>query len=112
MDFLQYCVDCSSFTRTGCNLYKSATFRSVFELFTVNYREFLANAIFNDLEDNITNRIRKLRYLSGLSQIEFGKKVNRKVVTVGQWERGIFNPSLPSKKKIIKAFNLPKNYLD
>ncbi|BCZ46901.1 hypothetical protein psyc5s11_29680 [Clostridium gelidum] len=63
-------------------------------------------------EDTIANKIRKIRYLNGLSQMEFAKKIGKIDITVSQWERELFKPNITSKTLIIKIFNLPKNYFD
>lgn len=90
-------------------MYKSATFKKVFESFSVSYREFLLKDF---PEDTIANKIRKIRYITGLSQINFGKVINRCEYTIFAWEAGIFEPTSPSKKILIKTFNLPKDYFD
>lgn len=93
-------------------MYESATFKKVFEPYSINYRDFLNQELIDYPEDTIPNKIRKIRYLSGLSQIEFAKKVGRKEITIAQWERGIFKPNIISQNLIIKMFNLPKDYFD
>lgn len=88
-------------------MYESATFRRVFELYSVSYKEFLLKDF---PEDTIANKIRKIRYITGLSQINFGKMINRCEYTIFAWETGIFEPTPISKKRLIKTFNLPKNF--
>lgn len=93
-------------------MYKSATFRNVFETFSINYREFLNKDFLDFPENTIANKIRKIRYFTGLSQVNFGKKINRCEYTIFAWETGIFEPTLISRKILIKTFNLPKDYFN
>lgn len=60
----------------------------------------------------MANKIRKIRSISGLSQVNFGKKIGRCEYSIFKWEKGLIEPSLKFKKIMIKTFNLPKNYFD
>ncbi|MDR3596796.1 helix-turn-helix transcriptional regulator [Clostridium sp.] len=53
-----------------------------------------------------------MRYITGLSQINFGKKLHKCENTIVKWESGVFVPTKESQQLIIEAFNLPKNYFD
>lgn len=51
------------------------------------------------------NNIQKYRTALGLSQSHLGKVVGVRQGTVGNWERGLREPSLATIKKLAKALN-------
>ena len=62
--------------------------------------------------DSISIRIYKLRKLHGLSFKEFGEKVGIGDATGYKWENAITEPNEESLDKVIKAFDLNKDYFD
>ena len=55
-------------------------------------------------------RIKKLRLLTGLSQTEFGEKINISQTTISMWEKGRSEPSERSLERIVKAYELPFDF--
>lgn len=62
--------------------------------------------------DSIATRIYKLRKLYDLSFKEFGDKVGVGPTTAHKWENEVREPSKESLDKVIKAFNLYKDYFN
>lgn len=51
------------------------------------------------------NNIQKYRQASGLSQSQLGSRLGVPQGTVGNWERGLREPSLDTIKKLADALN-------
>ena len=54
----------------------------------------------------IKNRIKELRAIHNLSQGDLAEKVNVRRVTIGNLEKGKYNPSLVLAWKIAEVFDL------
>lgn len=53
----------------------------------------------------MSNYIQKYRLASGLSQSQLGKLLGVPQGTVGNWERGLREPSLDTIRKLAEALN-------
>ena len=56
-------------------------------------------------------RIKELRLSLGLSQVEFGKKLNISKQCVSNWENDNIQPSIDMLIKICKTFSVNSDYL-
>ena len=56
-------------------------------------------------------RIKELRLSLGLSQVEFGKKLNISKQCVSNWENDNIQPSIDMLTKICKTFSVNSDYL-
>ena len=56
-------------------------------------------------------RIKELRLSLGLSQVEFGKKLNISKQCVSNWENDNIQPSIDMLIKIFKTFSVNSDYL-
>ena len=85
-----------------------ATFKESFPIIEKNLSILYAMSP----SDNVATRIYKLRKIHDLSFKEFGKRVGVGVSTAHKWENDVRDPSEESLDKIIKAFDLNKDYFD
>lgn len=71
----------------------------------------LTTSLSNQLPENtIGKKIKKLRTSLGLTQKQFGKKINRAVTTIANWENGYRIPPKDILINVINLYNLDKNY--
>jgi DNA-binding transcriptional regulator YiaG len=90
-----------------CSVFKRTSYDSIFYNHTFN----LISSLSSQLVENTTGKkIKKLRIALGLTQSQFGKKLNRAVTTIANWENGNRIPPKDILITIIKLYNLDKNY--
>ena len=93
--------------RSSCPMYENATFRKIFNKYSIEYDEF------SDMPENTTSdKIKKLRAIHKLSQKELAKRIGRSEATITQWEIGRCNPNSTAQHTMIKLFNLNNNYFN
>ena len=61
--------------------------------------------------DNIAGRIKEIRLEQGLSQAQFGAKLNVSQDTVSLWEKGKSLPTTEMVVLIAKTFHLTSDYI-
>lgn len=90
-----------------CKVFKTATFKKVFTPIISN-----GSLLYSDLpEKTVTQKIYKLRKLSGLTQREFAAVCCIGYSSVCKYELGS-KPSSKNLKKICIAFNLKSKYFN
>lgn len=90
-------------------MYKNATFNIALEPMHFSIKD----SMICDLPDNtISQRMKKLRISLGLTQDQLGTMIGNKNTTVANWENGHKTPLLKTQEKIIKTFNLPKDFFN
>jgi transcriptional regulator with XRE-family HTH domain len=65
----------------------------------------------DDFARSVGQRIRALRELNGLTQAEFGARIESPAITVRQWETGKRQPRLQMICKVANAFHVPLSTL-
>lgn len=91
------------------SIIESAIFRDIFTNYTYN----IDYSLYNDLPENTINeKIKKLRLVKGLTQLQFAKSINRGFGTVTKWEQNLTFPDLKALNDIINIYNLPKDFFE
>ena len=93
-------------------MYKNATFNIALEPLYINLKTYKDSLICALPTDSIGKKIRKLRLSLGLTQDQFGTMIGSKNTTVANWENEYKTPLPKTLKKIIKTFNLPKDFFN
>ncbi|SDO89018.1 hypothetical protein SAMN04488529_101737 [Clostridium gasigenes] len=92
-----------------CRLSQSATIKEVFQC--VNFK--IIDSLYSNLpETTIGQKIRKLRLIYELTQLEFAKSIHRGFGTITKWEQELTFPNKDSISYIISIYNLDENYFN
>lgn len=92
-----------------CSINKNATFNIDIEPIHISIKD----SMLCDLpESNLSDKIKKIRFNFNLSMQAFGDIIGNKTSTISNWEHGRRIPSPKTLEKIIKAFDLPKDYFN
>ncbi|WP_099716784.1 helix-turn-helix transcriptional regulator [Clostridium sp. LS] len=92
-----------------CSIFERTRYNIVFE----NHTFFLTYSLSSHLiENTIGKKIKKLRISLGLTQSEFGNKLNRALTTIANWENGHRVPPKYILNNIINLYDLDKSYFN
>ncbi|GAA0076227.1 hypothetical protein UT300005_06050 [Clostridium sp. CTA-5] len=89
------------------SIFKNAIFKELFKKYTYN----LNSSLYPILQaQTIGDKIKLLRLNNGLTQLQFGKSINKALTTIANFENGHRIPSDSILNDIINIYNLNKNY--
>lgn len=90
-----------------CSIFERTSYIILFE----SHSFCITSSISNILPENtLGEKIKKIRSSLGLSQNQFGEKLNRGLTTVANWENGVRKPPQDILDHIINMYKLDKNY--
>jgi len=88
-------------------MFGSTIYRDIFKTHNFNIRNSITNSL---PESTIGEKIKKLRYNLGLTQLQFAKQIRKGFSTVTRWEQNITVPNGKNISSIISVFNLSQDY--
>lgn len=91
------------------SIFESAIFKSVSEPYTYNINAQISS---NIVVETLGQKIKQLRLFHGLTQLEFGKSIDRAPTTIANFENGYKIPNNSILNNIISIYNLDENYFN
>ena len=73
----------------------------------------ITSSLSNQLSENtIGEKIKKIRSSLGLTQLQFGRTLDKALTTVSNWENGNKNPPKHILTRIVSIYKLDNNYFE